>query len=1266
MDGMPRQTCSDSLKSRMRVSDRQSVAHSDAQGRAWLTTARRSPVLLGVALLLPLVALPGCWSKPTPPGPAVNQGQGSQPTKLSREASLKLLSLRDRAIGHLENIEFHEAEPLLLEIIQQVPDDPFAHRNLVICRELAVDKLDPTRGADQRAAAIKSANEAVEKLLTVEPKSYVPHVLAARMALKENNTERATAELRKAIEIAPKAVQVWYDLFLLNPLTPGEPPTKETIESLRTVYQLEPDNLFVLKDWLLLQTQLKEPQVTETVAKAKQTLGPFVDVIKANVRKDIDLNVFLDKLAKAVEAGQWPVATGTAMTLRNVIVAESSRDERYIHWNSLEYMLFDFGSAFYDRADLPSASGESVQVRFVANDKVRLARNEGARELIVEDLDFNGQLDGVALVGDQLVIMWPLVPKTPQDSPIIFHGVGNDYSKVLAVDLDDDIDRKLNADLKKNALADLDLIVYGAAGLKLIETQLKADGTRGIAEKPAGDALGSLRDIRTIVPADLDLDGDLDLLTMTAQGVQFWSNKGNWTFDDITSRSQLPAEALELTAAVAVDWDRDSDIDVLVATSDGLGLLENLHHGRFRWRMLDGGFAQIKGATSLLIEQLGSRPSWSVIAGGPAGIQAIWTQTTAAGVVSAKELVRIDQSSVTSLQSLDFDNDGIRDLLSLSESKLKLWRGLPSGQFEPQKLDTANELKEIATVAIGDLDRDGDEDLIAASTTKSLVLWNDGGNENGWLDVSLVAEQLKPNEQNYSKRVNNHGIGSMIEVRAGDRYQSQVVRRAITHFGLGANKQADLMRVLWTNGLPNNRLAPTPNQWIYEEQILIGSCPYLYTWDGEKFAFYTDLLWNAPLGLKFAEEVVAPWREWEYLKIDGNRLQPKDGKYPLRITAELWEVEYFDQVKLFAVDHPAGTQIFTNEKVGPEALASHKIHTVTSPRVPVAAKDPQGRDILHEVKERDGIYTKTYDRKFAQGLTNEHYLELDLGPWPERSNGESETASKPPVVTLFLTGWMYPGSTSLRVQHSQNPDLQPPRPPALHAVDQNGQWKEVRPFMGFPGGKTKTIAVDISDVFAQESTDHRLRIVTNMEFYWDAAFFTIDDALADFHQVELPLASANLVDRGGVSFHSWPEMGNGPDQFDYQKLVPGDAWPPIEGAFTRFGDIKPLLTQRDDHLVVLHPGDEMQLEFAVPTEPVRDGWVRDFVIYNVGWDKDCDHHTVYGDTSEPLPFQAMTVYPFNVNDFRPLDDAYAQYLKTYQTRRRARAPFWSRVSNHKK
>lgn len=1212
--------------------------------------------LVAITIVLVVVMSSFLTDKEPPVVPPSDKGTSDKVArKLTREESLHLLELRDRSLGLLENHEFDKAEPLLTEIIRSLPEDPFGPRNLTIGLELAIEKLDQGRDAEKAPAAIGKARQAAEQLAAIEPDSAVPYILAARVALKENDAERALAALRKAVELDPKSAHVWYELFLVKPISPGEPPADETVKALGKAYELQPNNLFVLKDWLPLQVQLKSPHLADVIKQSRVTLEPFADVIKTNIRQDVI--ALVDKLAKAVDDQQWQAATSSSMMIRNIVVAESARDERYVHWNSLEYLLFDFGQSFYDRAILPDPVSSDIPVKFVSGTTV--GPLSGATDVVVSDLDFDGKPDGAGLVGSKLVIAMSLSAPPSEASLAIDLGVG--FDRVLAVDLDDDIDRKLEiqSKLHRNSAADLDLIVFGPAGLKLFEDQTPSSGSRTFVEKPAGDGLGSLRNVRVVVPADLDLDGDIDLLTITSEGVRAWSNKGNWSFDEITSRSLVPSTATNLTAAVAVDWDRDSDIDVLVATADGLGLLENMHHGRFRWKLLDGDFAEVKGATSVIVEQRGSRPSWSVIAAGPGGIQALWTATSNAGVVSSSKKVSVANEPASRIQSLDFDNDGLRDLVAIADSKAALWRGLPDGSFQPHK--DAIDFNPVSCCAIADADQDGDEDLLVNASESKWVM-NEGGNANGWLDVMLIAEQRKPNEQNYSKRVNNLGIGSMIEVRAGGQYQAQVVHSQTTHFGLGSQKNADVMRVLWTNGLPNNLVEPKSNQRIYEEQYLLGSCPYLYSWDGEKFVFVTDLLWNAPLGLKFAEDVVAPWREWEYLKIDGDKLRARNGTYPLRITAELWEVEYFDQVKLFAIDHPAGTDIYTNEKVGPESLAQHKIHTVSSPHKPVAARDPHGRDILDQVIARDGVYSKTYDRKFAQGLTNEHYLELDLGEFSGATTNETDNGTRKPVITLFLTGWMFPGSTSLRVQHSQNPDLLPPQPPSLHAVDANGNWRVVQPFMGFPGGKTKTIAVDISDVFEPGSQDHRLRIATNMEFYWDAAFFTVNEKPARYREVELPLGSAKLVDRGGVSRHSWPESGNGPDQFDYHHLIPGDAWPPIQGAFTRFGDVLPLLTNRDDQLVVMHPGDEIQLEFEADTEPLPEGWVRDFVIYNVGWDKDCDQHTVYGETSEPLPFREMTDYPFKNGEPRAMDPDYVTYLKTYQTRTRPRSPFWNKVS----
>ena len=86
-------------------------------------------------------------------------------------------------------------------------------------------------------------------------------------------------------------------------------------------------------------------------------------------------------------------------------------------------------------------------------------------------------------------------------------------------------------------------------------------------------------------------------------------------------------------------------------------------------------------------------------------------------------------------------------------------------------------------------------------------------------------------------------------------------------------------------------------------------------------------------------------------------------------------------------------------------------------------------------------------------------------------------------------------------------------------------------------------------------------------------------------------------------------------------------WSELQGPFTRFGDVRELLQADDDRMVVMVSGDEFVAKFAMPDRPLPAGWRRDFIMHNVGWDKDADLNTLTGDGSLPLPFKAMQGYP---------------------------------------
>ena len=102
----------------------------------------------------------------------------------------------------------------------------------------------------------------------------------------------------------------------------------------------------------------------------------------------------------------------------------------------------------------------------------------------------------------------------------------------------------------------------------------------------------------------------------------------------------------------------------------------------------------------------------------------------------------------------------------------------------------------------------------------------------------------------------------------------------------------------------------------------------------------------------------------------------------------------------------------------------------------------------------------------------------------------------------------------------------------------------------------------------------------------------------------------------------------GPHWFDYSDVTTEPKWSDLEGYYTRYGDVRPLLLESDDMYVIVNAGDQLTVEFDAAEAPeLPDGWTRTFLIYTDGWIKDGDLNTATGQTVEPLPFHSQSRYP---------------------------------------
>ena len=219
--------------------------------------------------------------------------------------------------------------------------------------------------------------------------------------------------------------------------------------------------------------------------------------------------------------------------------------------------------------------------------------------------------------------------------------------------------------------------------------------------------------------------------------------------------------------------DRDLDIDFVVANSSQLAWLENLRHGRQRWRTFDGALNELESVSAVEVMDADNDGSWDLVVADRLGIHLI--QTNASGDGSGLRITAstaISDITATQIQTWDYDNDGILDLVACNGVSPIVYRGLSEGRFRERAVDLS-----AAPVArscqAGDLDNDGDLDLSVIGNSGPVFLLNDGGNQNHWLDIVLKARQIKGGQSSPSGRVNAYGVGSLLELKAGVAFQAR-------------------------------------------------------------------------------------------------------------------------------------------------------------------------------------------------------------------------------------------------------------------------------------------------------------------------------------------------------------------------------------------------------------------------------------------------------------------------------------------------------------
>ena len=345
----------------------------------------------------------------------------------------------------------------------------------------------------------------------------------------------------------------------------------------------------------------------------------------------------------------------------------------------------------------------------------------------LEDLNADGVVEIVtkdARKGE--LVIWSKSETLPLDyeNPVVLNSasVVGAITPPLACDLDSD--------------GDLDML-FASGNLQQIAWSENVDGT-GTFEKTI-PIDNDLQEINHLNAVDLDNDGDLEVIATVRDG-NFWGIKIYENLDGLGNFNVPPTAAgatEQITKVEAVDLDNDGDLDLVYGIFGDFGQSGkvyfsinqgNLNFGfpqlvrntRQRITDIDPGDFNQDGLTDLAVYSFaeGGGASFSIYQNN--GIGNDWTTNS----VTNSPFNTFFHNSTTSVNDLDGDSD-LDLILSVTRNQLDIrWfeNSEPLGDF-PAEQEVTNNSDTYYYLASGDMDNDGDIDIISAVDLSSSTTW---------------------------------------------------------------------------------------------------------------------------------------------------------------------------------------------------------------------------------------------------------------------------------------------------------------------------------------------------------------------------------------------------------------------------------------------------------------------------------------------------------------------------------------------------------------
>ena len=922
----------------------------------------------------------------------------------SKQKSVELMTTQTMGLAYLEEFKLDEAEKEFLKFIKMAPKEKLGYANLGL--------------AYLRMGKYPEAEKQLFEAIKIDPKDPDIRLLLATVYQMNDERDKAISELKEALTFAPDHIKILYDLTELYSNGAAAESQQEREKYLLQLVEKAPGNL--VPQLNLTEIYIKNGETDKATGQLEIIHKQFPEFPKEAVdyynktlsllKKDDKENAFVQftifhnylKVTSPYQAGIMDLKGpgGSLIGFPLITYDQQTSSQPGETKSLLDVIRFTDATASAGLSIAPYPGGE------------KSGDNKYRTHVEAADYDSDGDID--LYVGS-----WDAT--TSSYKHYLFN---NDMNRFKDVSADAGIKHSGNetsasfADYDNDGFLDLYIvkedgdILYRNAGKGVFEDVTKK---ASVGSKTGGNKA---------LFFDMDHDGDLDMYESRSNSNLMFRNNGDGTFEEQSEKMGIADINGNSPSAEFGDFDDDGDIDLFVVNENSSNILfSNQRQGSFKDITAESGLKSGDGSGSAAVGDYNNDGFLDMFVTSAKGDNYQLFKNKGDGTFEAE---KGKQQMFSALQNVrvydasffDFDNDGYKDLIVAGEAMEKGKRGLilyhndGKGNFSDASRLLPDEPKSGRGITLFDYNNDGDIDVVIAGINVGIsLLRNDGGDMNHYIKLQLFGLRAG------SAKNNHFGIGAKVEIRSGDLYQSIIVTDPNVHFGLGNRSKADVIRITWTNGVPQNIFSPGTDQALIEAQTLKGSCPFLYTWDGDEYKFSKDIIWRSALGMPLG--IMGGTRAYafadasdDYIKIAGESLKPDNGKYSVKVTSELWETIYIDKIELITVDHPDSVDIFVPEQFSPPPFPGYKLYQVKEKHFPVSATDSEGNDVLASILKKDNNYIAGFKPDKYQGVIEMQELILDPGDFYRSGK-----------LLLFLNGWIFPTDASINLAISQSDDL---------------------------------------------------------------------------------------------------------------------------------------------------------------------------------------------------------------------------------------------------